>query len=142
MAKRFDFKSLGSTRNILCALAALFIHADAADRSFAQTKPASASRLTLQSDVDRGTALFHKDPFNKPCLTFEAIARAHITNSNIFDHIVSVNNHCRQVIKLRLCYRKSEHCIDVQVPGGQRKDVVLGVFPALKTFQYECKETF
>jgi hypothetical protein len=140
MAKRFDFRSPGSTRAILCALVALFIHADIADRSFAQALSTPASRFTLQGDVDKGSIVSHKDAFGKPCLTFEAISRAHVTNSNIFDHIVSVNNHCHQVIKLRICYRKSEHCIDMQVAGGQRKDVVLGVFPALKTFQYESRE--
>ncbi len=95
----------------------------------------SASRLTLQGSVDQNGLPFHRDVFGKSCLTYEAVSHAHIVNPKIFDHIVSVNNHCPQLIRLHLCYRKSEHCVDVQVPSRGRKDVILGIVPSMSSFQ-------
>jgi hypothetical protein len=95
-----------------------------------------------QGDIEQDGTPVHRDVFGKPCVTYEAISRAHVTNPDIFDHIVSANNHCLLVIKLHLCYLKSQHCIDLQIPGNQRKEVVLGIYPMIKTFRYKAKEIF
>ncbi len=98
------------------------------------------SRLTAQGDVVRGELPYHKDVFGKPCVTYEAISRAHVSNPNIFDHIVSASNHCNQAINLHLCYLNSDHCIDLQVPGNENKETVLGIYPMLKSFRYQATE--
>jgi hypothetical protein len=82
----------------------------------------------------------HLDPMGKPCVAVSAFARAQTLNPNIFDHTIFAQNHCSQAIKLKICYFGSQSCIAVDVPGYGRKEVVLGIYPALKEFRYEYVE--
>jgi hypothetical protein len=84
----------------------------------------------------------HKGPTGKPCMTLEGSARPEKINSNIIEHWVSAANSCGQLIKLKICYYRTEHCVMVEVPPWDRKDTVLGIFPALKDFRYEYTEQF
>jgi hypothetical protein len=98
------------------------------------------SRLTLQGPGQNSAVLTHRNPLGRPCLDIEAASRAHVINPNVYDHVVSVENKCLQRIKLQVCYYGTDHCIDVDVPGMQRKDVVLGIFPSLKFFRFSYRE--
>ena len=100
------------------------------------------SRLTLQNEGVNGGLTIHRDPLGRPCLQFEAASRAEVVNPKIFDHIVSVYNRCLMRIKLRVCYYHSTHCVDLDVPGKQRKDAVLGIFPNMQYFRYSYSEKF
>lgn len=106
----------------------------------ARAQSASSSRLTLQSGSYAGKAQVSKDAFGKPCADVEAASKARMSNPNIFDHMISVENRCLKPLKLRFCYFGSDRCTDVDLPGLKRKDLVLGVYPGLKTFRYSWTE--
>jgi hypothetical protein len=53
-----------------------------------------------------------------------------------------VDNRCVERIKVRICYHDTDSCVDADVPGRSRKEAVIGVFPAMRTFQYDLKEQF
>jgi hypothetical protein len=99
------------------------------------------SRLTLQGPGDNASMTTHRDVYKKPCLDFESASRRQVVNPAMFDHLVSVANRCYKPIKLKVCYFKSENCIDVEVAGQQRKDVVLGT-SSNGFFRHSYKEKF
>lgn len=115
----------------------------AASQSFAQTGsyliPAKP-RSTLQAPGTNTELRTHRNALGKPCLDFEAISRAHLSNTDIYDNIVSIKNQCAQRIMVKVCYFGSDSCIDVEVPAFQRKDVILGVRPQSQYFRYSYKE--
>jgi hypothetical protein len=94
--------------------------------------------LPAQDDLSRR----HLGPTGSPCLAIEGHAKAEIVNKDIYQHLIKINNSCGQAIKVQVCYYKSDHCIDVDVPAWGRKDTVLGIFPALKQFRFYAKEKF
>lgn len=98
------------------------------------------SRLTLQGPGQNSAVFTHRDPLGQPCLDIEAASRAHVINPNVYDHVVSIYNKCLSRIKLQVCYYGTDHCIDVDVPGLQRKDAVLGVYPSLQYFRFSYRE--
>lgn len=111
--------------------------------AFAQSGSGSfQSRLTLQSGGENAALTTHRDALNRPCLEIEAVSRRHVINPNVFDHVVSVSNRCLKLIKLRVCYSKSDSCIDMEVPGQQRKEGILGIYPNMQYFRYSFREKF
>jgi hypothetical protein len=87
-------------------------------------------------------ARLHLDPTGKPCVKVGGYSRAHTNNLNIFDHVITAANGCSQVIKMQVCYYKSQSCVSVTLSSYGRKEAVLGVFPSLKEFRYEYREQF
>jgi hypothetical protein len=84
----------------------------------------------------------HNGPTGKPCITIEGSAKPQTINPNIFEHWVSAANSCGQHIKVNICYFQTQHCVMVDVPPWDRKDTVLGIFPALRDFRYDYTEQF
>jgi hypothetical protein len=84
----------------------------------------------------------HKSPTGQPCLTVRGFARQQIINKTIFDHMITAMNACSELIKLQVCYYKSQHCVPVAVPSYGRKEVVLGIFPGMEDFRFEYREQF
>ena len=87
-------------------------------------------------------AKHHMSPLGKPCLTIDGYAKPELVNKNIYQHWIETTNNCGQTIKLQICYYKTEHCVPATVPPYEKKDSMLGIFPALKRFQFEVKEQF
>lgn len=108
-----------------------------ADDSQTQT-----SGITVQGDVEHGALPFHKDMFGKACLTYEAVSRVLATNTDVYQHVVSVNNHCHEAIRISLCYWHTDHCQKLLIPADRRKVVILGIRPFMKRFRYEAVEIF
>jgi len=100
------------------------------------------SRLTLQNSGENAALTVHRNALGKPCLNIEAASRAHVVNPDVYDNIVSFQNQCNILIKVRVCYFGSESCVDVEVPALQRKDAVLGIRPQSQYFRYSYKEKF
>jgi hypothetical protein len=100
------------------------------------------SPMTLQGDGENAGLTVHHDPLGRPCLDIEAASRAEVVNPNVYDHVISVYNRCLTQIKLHVCYYQSEHCIDMTIPGLQRKDSVLGIYPSTQYFRYTYREKF
>jgi hypothetical protein len=98
------------------------------------------SRLTMQGAGENANLSVHRDPLGRPCLDFEAAARAHVMNPNVYDHVVSIYNRCIKPIKLSVCYFGSDRCIDMEVPPLARKDGILGIYPSMQYFRYSYKE--
>jgi hypothetical protein len=110
---------------------------------------AGAQSLNMQSAASTGglpgesTELMrHRDISGKPCLAFAGIARPHLVNPKLFDHVMAVDNHCSQQIKIHVCYSKTDHCIDMELPSYGRKEAILGMMPSEPTFQFDFKERF
>jgi hypothetical protein len=61
------------------------------------------------------------------------IYETEIANEDIYQH---------WIIKVRVCYYKTDHCIDMDVPAWEKKESVPAIFPALKRFQFDVKEQF
>lgn len=86
--------------------------------------------------------LRHRDVRGKPCLTVTGSARPHFSNAKVYDHLISVANACPQRIVIRVCYYRTEDCIPMEIPGGERKEARLGSMPAAKDFGFEFREKF
>jgi len=41
-----------------------------------------------------------------------------------------------------VCYYQSQQCVPLDVPAYGRKEVVLGIMPAMNQFQFEYRESF
>ena len=86
--------------------------------------------------------LRHRGPTGSPCLAVAGFARPHATNSNVYDHVITVKNSCAQRITIQICYYRSQDCLPMEVPGGERKEAVLGSLPAVRDFRFEFREKF
>lgn len=84
----------------------------------------------------------HRDYAGKPCLQANGVSRPLASDPRILDHAVSLENHCIDRIKVKVCYYHTDECTDVEVPGNSRKEQIIGVFPAMQQFRYEVKERF
>jgi hypothetical protein len=92
----------------------------------------------VQDDLARR----HWGPTGSACLAILGYAKAELANKDIYQHWVRATNSCGQAIKVHICYYKTDHCIDMEAPAWEKKDSVLGIFPALKRFQFDAKEKF
>jgi len=104
--------------------------------------PSFQSRMTLQGPGENGALSVHRNALNQPCLDYEGASRKQIVNPTLFDHIVSIKNICPRPIKVKICYYKSERCLEVEVGAQSRKDVILGVAPNVQYFRYSYTEKF
>ncbi len=89
-----------------------------------------------------GFAKRHMSPLGKPCLTIEGYVKPELANKNIYQHLIKGTNACGQNIKVQVCYYKTQDCTLISVPPWESKTSILGIFPALKRFQFEAKEQF
>jgi hypothetical protein len=92
----------------------------------------------MQDDLAR----HHRGPTGSACLAIRGYAKPETINKDIYQHLIKATNGCGQAIKFQVCYYKTEHCIDMNVPAWEQKESVLGIFPALKGFRFEVKEQF
>jgi hypothetical protein len=84
----------------------------------------------------------HRDFVGKPCLETTAEAKPLVSDPRIMNHVVILDNHCPERIKVQVCYHGTNECTDVDVPPRARKDQIIGVFPAMQQFRYDLKEQF
>jgi hypothetical protein len=85
----------------------------------------------------------HRDLAGKLCLETTGDARPLASNSQIFNHIINLENRCTDRIKARICYYGTDNnCVDVEIPGHSHKEQWLGVLPAMRRFRYDIKERF
>jgi len=104
-------------------------------------RPPSADLPTF--GASSGTdVLRHRSPIGAPCLTVAGVARPHAVNPTVFDHVITAKNSCAQRITIRICYYKSADCMPMEIPGGERKEAILGTLPAVKEFRFEFREKF
>jgi hypothetical protein len=116
---------------IALSLSVIFITFDVAC-ALTETSP----RITMQGPAEDAGAPIIRDALNQPCLNVEAAARPRVVNPDIVDHVVSVKNICPRLIKVKVCYFKSEHCNSFDLSGYQRVDTVLGTMTKITAFKY------
>ena len=86
--------------------------------------------------------LRHRGPTGSPCLDVVGFSRRHTTNSNLYDHVIAVKNNCAQSLTMQVCYYNTQDCLPMEIPGGERKEAILGTMPSTKDFRYEFREKF
>jgi hypothetical protein len=86
--------------------------------------------------------LRHRDFTGAPCLAVGGFARPQAIDPNLYEDVIAVANSCPQRISLQVCYYQSEDCIPMDVPGGERKEAVLGILPSTTEFRFEFREKF
>jgi hypothetical protein len=93
--------------------------------------------------ASKGTDILrHRGPTGSPCLSVGGFARPHIVDPNLYDHVITVKNSCPQRIAMQVCYYNSHDCIPIEIPGGERKEAILGTLPSEKDFRFEFRERF
>jgi hypothetical protein len=98
-------------------------------------------RPTFQASA--GTEILrHRSPTGKPCLGVGGYARPHTIAPNVYDHVIEATNGCPQRITIRVCYYQTQNCVPLEIPGGERKQAILGTLPAAKDFRFEFVERF
>jgi hypothetical protein len=103
----------------------------------------SAPADTPMFGASTGTQMLrHRSPTGSPCLEVGGFARAHTTVSNLYDHVIAVKNNCAQQISIQVCYYNTQNCLPVEIPGGERKEAILGTMPATRDFRFEFREKF
>jgi hypothetical protein len=86
--------------------------------------------------------LRHRDFAGKACLDVGGFARAHTIDTNLYDHVITVRNNCPLRIALQVCYYRTRDCIPIEIPGGARKEAILGTLPSTRDFRFEFREKF
>ena len=114
-----------------------------------ETDPSSQGEVGLRVPEGRtigassGTDILrHRGPSGSPCLAVGGQARPHVVNPNVYDHVITVRNSCAQRITMQVCYYKSRDCVPPEIPGGERKEAILGTLPSVKDFRFEFREKF
>jgi len=98
--------------------------------------------LPILNGTQNVKAKMHLGPTGKQCLTVLGYAKQQIINPNIFSHMIMASNDCSQLIKAQVCYYQSKQCVPLDVPAYGRKEVLLGIMPAMTQFQFEYREQF
>jgi hypothetical protein len=133
-AQRFRWRNSGVRPYLVLLSISLMSGAASA---FAQTAPRS-DRYVLQSGETRGAV--SKSPLGKPCLDVEALSRPYSSNPRVYDHLISFLNRCPKVLLVRACYSRSDRCVNAEVPGYKRKDVILGIGVGNSRFLFTYSE--
>jgi hypothetical protein len=103
--------------------------------------PAPTDTPTFGASAGTQT-LRHRGPTGDPCLEVGGFARRHTTVSNLYDHVIAVKNNCAQQLSIQVCYYNTQNCLPVEIPGGERKEAILGTMPSTKDFRFEFREKF
>lgn len=98
------------------------------------------SSFTLQGPAEQASLSIVRDPLGKPCLDIEAVARVHVANKDIVDHVVSVKNNCSRPIKLKVCYHNTQQCNALNVQAYKRVDTILGTMTKVTAFRYSVDQ--
>ncbi|MBB4260156.1 hypothetical protein [Bradyrhizobium sp. CIR3A] len=107
---------------------------------YAQSNQKGVSRLTFQGSAEQSSSSIVRDPLGKPCLDVEAVARAHVANREIVDHVVSVKNNCSRPIKVKVCYFNTQQCNALDVQAYKRVDTILGTMNKITAFRYSIDQ--
>lgn len=110
--------------------------------TFGGTSPSSSPPPRIITGSQNTDILRHRDFAGKPCLDIGGFARAHTSDSKLFDHVIEIKNNCPQSIRTQICYLHTQECITMEVAGHLTKQGILGTLPSIKDFQYEFRERF
>ena len=89
-----------------------------------------------------GLPQLHYTPTKAACVKITASSRPQKVNPNIYDNVLLINNDCGQTIGLQACYYQKKGCLDLDIQGYARKEVILGIQFKGQEFRYEYREKF
>lgn len=112
------------------------------DRSTQRPTLGATAGVTIPPSPAGSLTPRHRGPDGSICLQVGGMARPLGANDKLFDHWIYVKNECSVGIRLRVCYYATTSCIDINVPGRDRKEAILGTLPSIKDFRYEYREKF
>jgi len=118
----------------------LLLCAEFASPAVGQGANPFASRLTLQGPAEQSQSPVVRDGLGRPCIDLEAAARAHVSNPNFVDHVISIKNSCPRTIDVRVCYFGSDTCISANVQPYKRIDKILGFGTTTRFFRYSVTQ--
>lgn len=101
---------------------------------------AGQSKFTIQGPAEQSGASIVRDALNRPCLDTEAVARPHVVNPDILDHVVSVKNNCSRTISVKICYYQTDRCKEFNIQGYRRVDTILGTMGKVAVFRYSLSQ--
>jgi len=108
------------------------------DAARPQTSAPYGNNLGRGGGANRETR--HRDALGNLCLAVEPLSRPRVANPKVYDHVLVIQNQCLKSIKTRTCYTESDQCIDAEVLGLTRKEVILGISSMIKYFKYDLHE--
>jgi hypothetical protein len=112
------------------------------DRAMQRPTVGGTAGVTIPASPAGSLIQRHKNPDGSLCLQVSGVARPLGASDKLFNHWVYVKNQCSLGIRLQICYYATTSCIDVAVPGRDRKEAILGTLPSIKDFRYEYREKF
>ncbi|TFV36378.1 hypothetical protein E4K66_24090 [Bradyrhizobium frederickii] len=102
----------------------------------ASTTSSTQPSITMMGPAEASNASVIRDALGRPCLDVEAAARRQVVNPQMLDHVVSINNKCPRLIKLKVCYLKSDRCRELDLQSYKRVDTILGTMAGVSFFRY------
>lgn len=96
----------------------------------------SGFRTQLQGPPENSGSAAIRDAFNRPCLQSTGIARAHVVNQDLIDHLVRLENRCPRVLKLKVCYFIDEQCKTLDLGPYKKEQILLGMMPKVTQFKF------
>jgi hypothetical protein len=127
---------------LLMTTSALSQMPNSLDRAMQRPTLGGTSGVTIPPNPAGSLTQRHKNPDGTLCLQVSGVARPLGASDKLFNHWVYVRNECSTGIRLQICYYATTSCIDVNVPGRDRKEAILGTMPSIKDFRYEYREKF
>src|SRR4051812_38856738 len=115
------------------------------DTSMKRAAPGATLGVTvpmISSTQSNTFAPVHRSPSGAACLRVAGQALPFANNNSLFNHWIYVENTCSDRIRLKVCYYSTTNCIDMDVPGRDRKQAILGTLPSVKDFRYDYRERF
>jgi hypothetical protein len=76
------------------------------------------------------------------CVKVTGFSRPQTVNPKIFDNLLTITNDCGQTIGLQACYYQGKGCLDLDIQGYARKEIILGIQFNGREFRYEYREKF
>jgi hypothetical protein len=89
-----------------------------------------------------GLPQLHYSPTKAACVKVLASSRSQKVNPKIYDNVLLITNSCGQTIGLQACYYERKGCLDLDIEGYARKEVILGIQFNGQEFRYEYREKF
>lgn len=89
-----------------------------------------------------GLPQLHYSPTKAACIKVHASSRSQKVNPKIYDNVLLITNSCGQTIGLQACYYERKGCLDLDIEGYARKEVILGIQFNGQEFRYEYREKF
>ena len=102
---------------------------------------ASGQGLTRPGLVGTYDKTLHsRGPTGHLCLTVTTATRVNAILSDTYQHLVTVKNSCSKTIAVKVCYKGSDECKQVNVRPYQDETVFLGEMAGVPLFDFDYVE--